>query len=84
MSSLHDIIYFTWALCYVTRNEQQVSRLSKEYRAFSQLLDRILTVPKQAVDERVAAYKAERDAMPRRLRPGRRPRNFRPPPRHNE
>jgi len=50
-----------------------MARPSKEYQAFRDLTDRLLTVPKEAVDKRVAAYKAERDEIPRQQSPGRNP-----------
>ena len=50
-----------------------MARPSKEYQAFRDLTDRLLTVSKEAVDKRVAAYKAERDEIPRQQRPGRNP-----------
>lgn len=52
-----------------------MARPSKEYQAFRDLTDRPLTVSKESVDTRVAAYKAERDEKPRQMRPGRKPRS---------
>ena len=52
-----------------------MARPSKEYQAFRNLTDRLLTVSKETVDKRVAAYKAERDEKPRQMRPGRKPRS---------
>jgi len=46
-----------------------MARPSKEYQAFRDLTDRLLTVSKAEVDKRVAAYKAERDEVPRQQRP---------------
>jgi hypothetical protein len=50
-----------------------MARPSKEYQAFRNLTDRLLTVSKETVDKRVAAYKAEREEKPRQLRPGPKP-----------
>ena len=50
-----------------------MARPSKEFQAFRNLTDRLLTVSKETVDKRVAAYKAERDELPRSIRPGRNP-----------
>ena len=47
-----------------------MARPSKEYQAFRNLTDRLLTVSKETVDKRIAAYKAERDVIPRQQRPG--------------
>jgi hypothetical protein len=47
-----------------------MSRPSKEFQAFRDLTDRLLTVSKETVDARLAAYRAERDEIPRELRPG--------------
>jgi hypothetical protein len=47
-----------------------MSRPSKEYQAFRNLTDRLLTVSKEEVDKRIAAYKSERDEIPRSLRQG--------------
>lgn len=57
--------------------EVLMSKPSKEYQAFRNLTDRLLTVSKETVNKRVAAYKAERDEMPRELRPGRNPKGYR-------
>jgi hypothetical protein len=51
-------------------------RPSKEYQAFRNLTDRLLTVSKEEVDKRIAAYKAERDSMSRMSRPGRNPKGW--------
>lgn len=56
-----------------------MARPSNEYQAFRNLTDRLLTVSKEEVDKRVAAYKAERDEMPRMTRPGRNPKGYRKP-----
>lgn len=50
-----------------------MARPSKEYQAFRELTDKLLTVSKETVHKRVAAYKAEQDAKPRQTRPGRNP-----------
>lgn len=51
---------------------------SKEYRAFEKLTDRVLSVSKETVDKRIAAYEQEREKTPRQMRPGRNPK-----PRHD-
>lgn len=53
-----------------------MARTSKEYQAFRKLTDRLLTVSKETVDKRVAAYKAEREQIPRQQRPGRNPKGY--------
>jgi hypothetical protein len=50
-----------------------MARPSKELQAFRNLTDRLLSVSKETVDKRVAAYRAEQDAKPRNTRPGRNP-----------
>lgn len=50
-----------------------MARPSKEYQAFRNLTDRLLKVPKETVDKRIAAYKAEREKIPRSSRSGRNP-----------
>ena len=52
-----------------------MARPSTEYQAFSHLTDRLLRVSKEEVDRRIAAYKAEREKIPRSKRPGRNPKN---------
>ena len=47
-----------------------MARPSKEYQAFRDLTDRLLTVSKETVDARIAAYDAEREEIPREKRPG--------------
>ena len=47
-----------------------MGRPSKEYQAFRNLTDRLLSVSKTEVDKRIAAYKAEREKLPRNHRPG--------------
>lgn len=54
-----------------------MSTRSKEYKRFEALTDRLLTVSKEIVDKRVAAYKAEREEIPREQRPGRNPKGYR-------
>jgi len=54
-----------------------VARPSKEYQAFRNLTDRLLTVSKETVDKRIAAYKAEREKLPRSQRPGPNPKGYR-------
>ena len=54
-----------------------MARPTKEYQEFRNLTDRLLTVSKETVDKRIAAYKAERDETPRQLRPGRNPKGYR-------
>lgn len=56
-----------------------MARTSKEYQAFRNLTDRLLTVSKETVDKRVAAYKAEREQIPREMRPGRNPKGHTKP-----
>lgn len=43
---------------------------SKAFRAFRDLTDRLLSVPKETVDARIAAYEREREKLPRAMRPG--------------
>jgi hypothetical protein len=50
-----------------------MARPSKEFQAFRNLTDRLLTVSKETVDKRIAAYKAEQNLKPRQLRRGRNP-----------
>jgi transposase len=50
-----------------------MARPSKEFQAFRNVTDRLLTVSKETVDKRIAAYEAEREKTPRQLRPGRNP-----------
>lgn len=56
-----------------------MARPSKEYQAFRNLTDRLLTVSKETVDKRIAAYKAEREKLPRSNRPGPNPKGYRKP-----
>jgi len=53
-----------------------MARPSKEYQAFRNLTDRLLTVSKETVDKRIAAYKAEREKLPRSQRPGPNPKGY--------
>lgn len=48
-----------------------MARPSKEYQAFRDLTDKLLTVSKETVDKRIAAYTAEKEWTPRQIRPGR-------------
>jgi hypothetical protein len=56
-----------------------MGRPSKEYQAFRNLTDRLLTVSKETVDKRIAAYKGEREKLPRTMRPGPNPKGYRKP-----
>jgi hypothetical protein len=47
-----------------------MARPSKEFQAFRNLTDRLLRVSKATVDKRIAAYEAEREKLPRSMRPG--------------
>jgi len=53
-----------------------MGRPSKEYQAFRNLTDRLLTVSKETVDKRIAAYQAAQDAKPRNHRPGKNPKGY--------
>jgi hypothetical protein len=50
-----------------------MAKPSKEYQDFTHLTNRLLRVSKEEVDRRIAAYKAEREKIPRSKRPGRNP-----------
>ena len=50
-----------------------MSRPSKEYQAFRNLTDRLLTVSKETVDKRIADEDARKAEKPRSMRPGRNP-----------
>ena len=50
-----------------------MARPSKEYQAFLDLTDRLLTVSKETVDKRIAAEDAKKAEVPRSMRPGRNP-----------
>jgi hypothetical protein len=56
-----------------------MARPSKEYQVFRNLTDRLLKVPKETVDKRIADYEAEREKIPRERRPGRNPKGYRKP-----
>jgi hypothetical protein len=56
-----------------------MGRPSKEFQAFRNLTDRLLRVSKTEVDKRIAAYKAEREKLPRNQRPGPNPKGYRKP-----
>jgi hypothetical protein len=47
-------------------------RPTKEYQAFTALTDRLLKVPKDELDRRMVAYKAEADKNPSKPGPKRR------------
>jgi hypothetical protein len=53
-----------------------MARPSKEYQAFRNLTDRLLKVSKETVDKRIAAYKADREKLPRSNRPGPNPKGY--------
>jgi len=53
-----------------------MARPSKEYQAFRDLTARLIKVPKAVVDARIAAYKDEREQLPRSSRPGRNPKRL--------
>jgi hypothetical protein len=55
-------------------------RTPREFKAFRDLTDRLLTVSKETVDRRIAEYEAEREKLPRQNRPGRNPKGYRPKP----
>ena len=61
-----------------------MARPSKEYQAFRNLTDRLLTVSKETVDKRIGAYKAEREKLPRSSRQGPNPKGYRKPSRDSE
>jgi hypothetical protein len=46
-----------------------MARPSKEYQAFTSTVDQLLTVSKEELDRRVAAYKAEADKNPNKRGP---------------
>lgn len=50
-----------------------MARPSKEYQAFRDLTDRLLTVSKETVDKRIADENAKKAEKPRSMRPGRNP-----------
>lgn len=53
-----------------------MARPTKEYQAFRDLTDRLLKVSKETVDKRIAAYRAEREKLPRANRPGPNPKGY--------
>lgn len=46
-------------------------RPSREYQAFTSLVDRLLTVPKEEVDRRQAEYRKQADQNPKKRGPKR-------------
>jgi hypothetical protein len=46
-----------------------MGRPTKEYQTFTSLVDRLLTVPKEELDRRMVAYKAEADKNPNKRGP---------------
>jgi transposase len=60
-----------------------MGRPSKEFQAFRNLTDRLLSVSKETVDKRIAAYKTEREKLPRSQRPGPNPKGYRKPSGHD-
>jgi len=50
-----------------------MARPTKEYQAFRDLTDRLLTVSKETVDKRIADENAKKAEKPRSMRPGRNP-----------
>lgn len=46
-----------------------MERPTKEYHAFTSLVDQLLTVPKEELDRRMVAYKAEADKNPNKPGP---------------
>lgn len=50
-----------------------MARPTKEYQAFRNLTDRLLTVSKETVDKRIADENAKKAEKPRSMRPGRNP-----------
>lgn len=56
-----------------------MARPTKEFQSFRNLTDRLLTVSKETVDKRIAEYEAEREKLPRKLRPGPNPKGYRKP-----
>jgi hypothetical protein len=44
-------------------------RPTKEYQAFTSLVDRLLTVPKETLDKRVEAYQKQAAKNPRKRGP---------------
>ena len=50
-----------------------MGRPSKEYQAFRDLTNKLLTVSKETVDKRIADENAKKSELPRSMRPGRNP-----------
>ena len=48
-----------------------MARSTKEYQAFTSLVDRLLKVPKVELDRRIATHKAEADKNPSKPGPKR-------------
>jgi hypothetical protein len=46
-----------------------MARVLREFQAFTSLVDRLLAVPKETLDRRVAAHKAEAARNPRKRGP---------------
>jgi hypothetical protein len=46
-----------------------MARPTREYQAFTSLVDRLLKVPKEELDRRILAYKAEADKNPNKRGP---------------
>jgi hypothetical protein len=46
-----------------------MARPTKEYQAFTSLVDKLLTVPKDELDRRMVAYKVESDKNPNKRGP---------------
>jgi hypothetical protein len=44
-------------------------RTPKEYQAFTSLVDRLLSVSRETIQQRLAAHKAQSDANPRKRGP---------------
>lgn len=61
---------FSWGRTSNGENISNMPRHSKEFTDFRSLTDRLLTVSKETVDKRIAAYNAEREEIPRSKRPG--------------
>lgn len=50
-----------------------MARTSKEYQAFTAMVDRLLSVSKETLDQRIAAYKEQADKNPNKRGPKRKP-----------
>jgi hypothetical protein len=48
-----------------------MARTSKEFQAFDRLTDQLLSVPKEVLDRRVAAHKAQAELNPKKRGPKR-------------